>query len=136
MQEFDLHKIDIKINKINAILVSGRSCKSLGAKYTIFEDRLELSSCWGTFILPFDQIVDMWIWSGPVVCQYFMNTGRPKLFAFRLDFCDLFTHVAVSRKTGCVKEFHFMPNDPHLFLSKLAEAKSRFLTYKNLQHQK
>jgi hypothetical protein len=91
------------------VYVSDRCLKSLWQEYRIWPDRLELA-CWillRTLVIPFQDIRSV-------------HVRRPRLsgglLVLKPDLSDLFTHVALTRRSGLFKSIRFTPDDPEAFV--------------------
>jgi len=99
--------------QVKALYISKRSLKSCGGKYLIYQDRLELHVpiFLRKFIIPFSEIISVEIFKPPVC--------RTALWALKLDWADLCTHVGITRKTGWFKQLRFTPDNPAEFVNRL-----------------
>lgn len=97
---------------------SNPTTKSLGNKYRIFSDRIELECNFPfyikTLIIKKDDLVSIETFSPPVL--------RTSLWALKLDLADLNEHVGITRKSGIFKQLRFTPEDPGKFVQTVKQA--------------
>ena len=106
-----------------ALLQSRSTFGSIGQRYKIYSDRLELPSrmLLRTFTIPFSDIVEIWVARPVVVGEMFRGRGFWSGFALKLDFADLYTHVGLERSSGWFHHIHFTPDAPERFVAKCRE---------------
>ena len=97
------------------------SWRSLGARYMVFGDRIELRSMFGFFTVPFSDIITLE--KAPPNLQ---NTGR-KLptdwyRSYKLDASDFKEHLELHRRTGGMRWLNFTPRDLDGFLDAVRRA--------------
>lgn len=95
------------------IYVSKRTGRSLGQKYRICRDRLELQSwfLFHTVVVPANEIqaVD--------VCPSIFRGQEGFIWGMKLDNCNLCRHVSLMKKSGMFKRIGFSPDDPDKFVA-------------------
>lgn len=101
----------------NALYESMPTKKSMGNKYSIFPDRIELK-CRFLFItkvlvIKNVDLISIDLYKPPVI--------RTTLKALKLDLADLNEHVGIKRKNGFFKQLRFTPENPKEFVSKVKE---------------
>jgi len=91
--------------------------KSMGNKYSIFSDRIELKCRFPfvtkTLVIKKDDLISIDIYKPPVI--------RTTLWALKLDLADLKEHVGIKRRNGVFKQLRFTPENPKEFVSKVRE---------------
>jgi hypothetical protein len=100
------------------IYVSEPTGRNLWQKYCVYPDRLELSSrlLLKTFVIPGTELIDVEVRPGGVIVDLWRGKSLASSLALKLDWADLFTHVAIRRKSGLVKYIRFTPDDPEKFV--------------------
>jgi hypothetical protein len=101
----------------NPLYVSAPTKKSMGNKYSIYPDRIELKCRFPfvtrTLIIKKDDLISIDTYKPPVI--------RTTFRALKLDFADLKEHVGIKRKNGFFKQLRFTPENPEEFVSKAKE---------------
>ncbi len=98
---------DNRLSNLTPLYVSKRSFKNFWQQYRVYLDRIELE-CWiglHTLKIPISDIVDI-------------SLKYPFSISFRgvkIDQCDLYRHVAITRKSGLWKRIAFTPHNPDEF---------------------
>ena len=91
--------------------------KSMGNKYSIYPDRIELKCRFPfvtkTLVIKKDDLISIETYKPPVI--------RTTFRALKLDFADLKEHVGIIRKNGFFKQLRFTPENPKEFVSKVKE---------------
>lgn len=91
--------------------------KSMGNKYSIYSDRIELK-CRFPFVtrtlkIKKSDLISIDTFKPPVL--------RTTFWALKLDLADLSEHVGLMRKKGFFKQLRFTPENPKEFVSKVKE---------------
>jgi hypothetical protein len=98
--------------------VSKRSLRNLWQEYRIYKDRLELQSwlLFRTFIIQSADIVNIEV--RPRFVMFDLMRGKSLAFALamKIDLSDLYTHVAIHRRSGLLKHIRITPNNPSEFV--------------------
>lgn len=101
------------------LYVSPRTWRSLGQRYWIFPDRLELQ-CWVALgrrlVVPLEDIRSLEVRPPIVVGDLFRCKGVGYAFPLKMDWADLSRHVALRRQSGWFKHVRFTPDDPAKFV--------------------
>jgi len=101
----------------NPLYESRPTKKSIGNKYSIFLDRIELRCKFPfitkTLVIKKDDLISIDIYKPPA----FRTTFR----ALKLDLADLNEHVGIKRKKGFFKQLRFTPENPKEFVLKAKE---------------
>ena len=88
--------------------------KSMGNKYSIYPDRIELKCRFPfvtkTLVIKKDDLISIDTYKPPVI--------RTTFRALKLDLADLTEHVGIKRKNGFFKQLRFTPENPKEFVSK------------------
>jgi hypothetical protein len=91
--------------------------KSLGNRYVVYADRIELRCRVPFFperiVIRKDDLVSIDTYKPPVI--------RTSLLALKLDLADLNEHVGIKRKNGFFRQLRFTPDNPKEFVSKVKE---------------
>lgn len=91
--------------------------KSIGNKYAIYSDRIELRCRFPfitkTLVIEKDDLLSIDTYKPPVI--------RTTFRALKLDLADLKEHVGIKRKNGFFKQLRFTPENPKEFVSKVKE---------------
>lgn len=91
--------------------------KSIGHKYVIYSDRIELRCRFPfvtkTIVIKKDDLISIDTYMPPVI--------RTTFWALKLDLADLKEHVGIKRKNGIFKQLRFTPENPKEFVSKARE---------------
>jgi len=91
--------------------------KSIGNKYSIYTDRIELRCRFPflnkTLFIKKDDLISIDIYKPPVI--------RTTFWALKLDLADLNEHVGIKRKNGFFKQLRFTPENPKEFVTKARE---------------
>ena len=91
--------------------------KSLGNKYYVYTDRIELRCRFPfflkTLVIKRDDLISINIFKPPVI--------RTAFWALKLDFADLSEHVGIKRKNGFFKQLRFTPEHPDEFVAKVRD---------------
>ena len=101
------------------LYVSKRSLRNLWQQYRIYKDRLELGS-WlllRTLVIPSTDILNIEV--RPRFVMFDILRGKRiaySLWPMKIDFSDLFTNVAIHRKSGFIKHIRITPNNPAEFV--------------------
>lgn len=96
---------------------SRRTWRSLWQEYRVYHDRLELSSCVGTMVIPVEEILEVEVRPALVIGDWFRGKGFGYCWALKLDLADLCRHVALHRTSGKMKRLRFSPDDPEAFVA-------------------
>lgn len=103
------------------IIYSERNWKSLGCKYTIRTDCIDIGTLVGyVFKIPYRDIEKIEL-KGPLVIWDLYK--RKKLFSsyvfhvLKNDFADFFQHVCIKKQSGFWKEIRITPKEPEKFCS-------------------
>ncbi|MCP4429874.1 MAG: hypothetical protein GY806_02740 [Gammaproteobacteria bacterium] len=101
----------------NPLYESRPTKKSIGNKYSIFLDRIELRCRFPfftkTLVIKKDDLISIEIYKPPVV--------RTSFRALKLDLADLNEHVGIKRQNGFFKQLRFTPENPKEFVSQARE---------------
>jgi hypothetical protein len=91
--------------------------KSMGNKYAIYPDRIELKCRFPfvtkTLVIKKDDLISIDTYKPPAI--------RTTFRALKLDLADLGEHVGLKRKNGFFKQLRFTPENPKEFVSKVKE---------------
>lgn len=91
--------------------------KSIGNRYSIYSDRIELRCRFvfmtKTIVIKKEDLISINIFQPPVV--------RTTLWALKVDLADLNEHVGIKRKNGFFKQIRFTPENPTEFTLKTKE---------------
>ena len=91
--------------------------KSMGNKYSIYSDRIELRCRFPfvtkTLVIKKEDLISIDTYKPPVL--------RTTFRALKLDLADLKEHVGIKRKNGFFKQLRFTPENPKEFVSKVRE---------------
>jgi len=91
--------------------------KSMGNKYSIYPDRIELKCRFPfvtkTLIIKRDDLMSIDTYKPPAI--------RTTFWALKLNLADLKEHVGIKRKNGFFKQLRFTPENPKEFVSKVKE---------------
>jgi hypothetical protein len=106
------------MENINIPLYESRPTrKSIGNKYSIYNDRIELRCRFPffskTLVIKKDDLVSIDVFKPPVI--------RTTWWALKLDLADLNEHVGIKRKNGFFKQLRFTPENPKEFVAKVKE---------------
>ena len=100
------------------LYVSKRSLRNLWQEYRIYKDRLELQSwlLFRTFIIQSADIMNIEV--RPRFVMFDLMRGKSLAFALamKIDLSDLYTHVAIHRRSGLLKHIRITPNNPSEFV--------------------
>ena len=95
--------------------------KSMGNKYSIYSDRIELRCRFPfvtkTLVIKKEDLISIDTYKPPVL--------RTTFRALKLDLADLKEHVGIKRKNGFFKQLRFTPENPKEFVSKVREIFNR-----------
>ena len=101
----------------NPLYESVPTRKSLGNRYAVYSDRIELRCRFPfvtkTLVIKKEDLVSIDTYRPPVL----QTTFR----ALKLDMADLNEHVGIKRKNGFFKQLRFTPENPGEFVSKVRE---------------
>lgn len=104
----------------NLLHVSKRSLRNLWQEYRIYKDRLELRS-WlllRTLVIPSADILNIEVRFRFVMFDLLRGKGIVyTLLPMKIDFSDLFTNVAIQRRSGLIKNIRITPNNPAEFVA-------------------
>ena len=107
----------------NPIYTSESKAKNLWQHYSIFSDRVEFKTLFGTISIPFDNIESVEVHrsdvAGLVKGDLGLKDFKP---ALKLDWANFTEHVVMDKKDGFCKRFLFTPDDPEEFKLTLDEA--------------
>ena len=94
------------------LYASKRTAKSLWQEYRIYADRLELQSwlLFHTIIVPAGEIKSV------EVRPSAFRGWKGATLGIKIDNCDLFRHVLLTRKHGLFRRIGFSPDDPERFV--------------------
>jgi len=102
----------------NPLYESMPTIKSLGGKYSIYKDRIELKHpLLKDFIIKKEDLISIKVFYPPVIKTIFKN----KALSLKLDLADINVHVGIKRKNGIFKYLRFTPKNPEEFVSKVKE---------------
>ena len=91
--------------------------KSMGNKYSIYSDRIELRCRFPfvtkTLVTKKEDLISIDTYKPPVI--------RTTFRALKLDLADLNEHVGIKRRKGFFKQLRFTPENPKAFVSKARE---------------
>jgi hypothetical protein len=91
--------------------------KSIGNKYSIYSDRIELRCRFPfvtkTLVIKKDNLISIDTNQPPVI--------RSSFRALKLDLADLKEHVGIIRRNGFFKQLRFTPENPKEFVLKVRE---------------
>lgn len=91
--------------------------KSIGNKYFIYTDRIELRCRFPffnkTLVIKKDDLISIDIYKPPAI--------RTTFWALKLDLADLNEHAGIKRKNGFFKQLRFTPENPKEFVTKARE---------------
>ena len=97
------------------LYTSPRTKKSMRNEYSIYADRIELKCRFPflvkTFVIRREDIVSIRSEKPFQICRFTFTV-------LKLDFSDLFEHVALERRNGLFKHLRFTPDDPGEFVEK------------------
>ena len=98
--------------------VSKRSLRNLWQEYRIYKDRLELKSwlLFRTFIIHSADILNIEVRPRFVMFDLMRGKSLAYALAMKIDLSDLYTHVAIHRKSGLLKHIRITPNNPAEFV--------------------
>jgi hypothetical protein len=106
---------------------SACSVKSLWQEYCIYDDRVELHTWFGPWVIPFDQI------EGAEVAEPIVQAALHLRFDMKdwprhikLDWADLQEHVSLDKNEGLMRRVHLTPDDPVAFVQALDKALARY----------
>jgi hypothetical protein len=108
---------DNRLSNRTPLYVSKRSFKNLWQEYRIYLDRIELQ-CWTVFHtlkIPIREIVDIKIRSPFSFWDLLRGKASLSLRGVKIDQCDLYRHIAITRKSGLFKRLAFTPDNPDEF---------------------
>ena len=99
--------------------VSPRTAKSLWQEYRIYEDRVELECkvALQTLVIPASEILEIEVRPPLVFADILRGKSFVYSFALKIDFADLYPHVAIKRESGVMKNIRFTPEDPDEFVA-------------------
>jgi len=99
------------------LAISRPTWRSLWQEYRVYPDRIEIRSWVGTTVIPLEAVVSVEKRPALVVADAFR--GKPLAYwcALKLDFADLFPHVAIHRRAGIFKNLRITPEDPDAFVA-------------------
>lgn len=104
-------------NSNNPLYESTPTKKSMGNKYSIYHNRIELKCRFPfvtrTLVIKKDDLISIDTYKPPVI--------RTTFWALKLDYADLKEHVGIQRKNGFFKQLRFTPENPDEFVSKAKE---------------
>lgn len=97
---------------------SRRSAKSLWQEYRVYSDRVELQCkvALHTLVIPAEEILDIQIRPPFVFADLFRRRGFVYALPLKIDFADMYLHVALKRKRGFIKHIRFTPDNPERFV--------------------
>jgi hypothetical protein len=99
------------------------TAKSLWHEYRIYDDRVELRSILGPWVVPFDEVERVEV-NEPILGALLhgrFDFGRWPGEA-KLDLADFREHVTLDKQSGVVHRLHFTPEDPKQFKEALDTA--------------
>ena len=101
---------------MNALYESKPTVKSLGGRYIIYQDRIELKHpIFPNLIIKKEELISIKEFS------YFVTRSIKGSLSLKLDLADLNEHVGIERKNGLFKNLRFTPENPKEFVSKVKE---------------
>jgi hypothetical protein len=103
------------------LYVSQRTARGLWQQYRVYADRIELPSIafFHTMVISFEDIEKIEV-IGPLVREIFKRGPR---LGVKLDIADFNKHVALRKKSGIMRDFHFTPDDPEAFIAAFQSAR-------------
>ena len=104
-------------NSGDPLYQSAPAKKSMGNRYSIYSDRIELRCRFPfvtkTLVIKKDDLISIDTYKPPAL--------RTTLWALKLDLADLNEHVGIKRKNGFFKQLRFTPENPKEFVEKVRE---------------
>ena len=94
-----------------------RSARGLWQRHLVYTDRVELGTLFGRMVVPLDEVEDIWV-CGPL----WGGLGGGSLRAVKLDWADVYEHVAMNKSGGWFRTVHFSPPDPAWFVAAVQAA--------------
>lgn len=110
------------------LYVSNRTFKSMGQKYLIFQDRLELRTfLFGKFTIKFEELEKVELRRPNIQLMWDEMWKYKNLhYAIKLDIADFYEHLGVYKKSGWVHLLLFTPENPLQFKQYLERAATGF----------
>jgi hypothetical protein len=105
---------DNRLSNQTPLYVSKRSFKNLWQEYRVYLDRIELQ-CWialHTLKIPVREIVDIKIRSPFSLWNLLRGRASLNFRGVKIDQCDFYRHIAITRKSGLWKCIAFTPDNP------------------------
>jgi hypothetical protein len=109
------------------IYTSPCSVKSLWQEYRVYDDRVELHTWFGPWVIPFEHLEHM------EVAEPIMKAALHLRYDFthwprhiKVDWADLTEHITVDKDAGLIRKVHFTPDDPEALAKALRKALARF----------
>jgi hypothetical protein len=84
------------------VYASSRSARGLWQRHLVYADRVELGTLFGRMVVPLDHIEDIWV-RGPL----WGGLGAGSWRAVKLDWADVYEHVALDKSGGWFRTVHF-----------------------------
>ncbi len=104
-------------HKDTPLYESAPTKKSIGNRYVIYSDRIELRCRFPfitkTLLIGKEDLISIDTYKPPVI--------RTTFKALKVDLADLKEHVGITRKNGFFKQLRFTPENPEEFVSKVKE---------------
>ena len=109
------------------IYVSGSTASNIWQKYSIFSDRVEFATLFGTMIIPFEHIEKVEVSEseirGLMRGDLHLKGFRP---ALKIDWANFVEHVVLDKDSGHIHRLLFTPDDTEEFTRVLNEAVDRY----------
>jgi hypothetical protein len=109
------------------VYTSPCSARSFWQEYRIYDDRVELGTLVGPWVVPFDQVEGVEVAEPLLKALLHLRAdmkGWPR--QIKLDWADLQEHVALEKSAGLIRKVFFTPADPAAFKNALEEALARY----------
>ncbi len=110
----------------NPTYTSSCTAKSLWQDYSIYSDRVELKTHFGTLVIPFPEIESVLVresdLKGLMRGELHLKGFRP---ALKLDWANFVEHVVIDKSEGKIRRILFTPDDPAGFKVALDKALAR-----------
>jgi hypothetical protein len=103
------------------IYASRCTVRNLWQRYEIFQDRLELHTHLGNFVIRLDLVEGAEVYP-PVFKSLRLHLVKCLPIGIKLDTTDFSEHIILDKKTGFVRHYLFTPENPTEFKAALDEA--------------